>query len=161
MKYRRLHLDELEELQENFVQFLATNGIDAPTWEDIKVSNETRAYELIDEYSDYVFGHTLSKVEFLLLKSPKEIQELKFEEGGIKMRGIKIQGESDVDLSSAATAEEMFAKMNETKSQLQLISGNKKYTEGKEPEAFKFMEKGYLISAGDLYELFGQLKGEE
>ena len=158
MKYRRLRLDELEELTDSFVKFLATNGVDAPSWEDIKISNETRAYELIDEYSDYVFGHTLSKVEFLLLKFLKEIQELKFEEKGIKMRGIKIQGDSDVDLSSAATAEEMFQKMNESKSQLQLISGSKEYKTDKESEAFQFMEKGYLISAGDLYELFGQLQ---
>lgn len=159
MKYRRLRLDELEQLQDNFVKFLATNGVDAPTWEDLKLSNETKAYELIDEYSDFVFDQTLEKIEHLILKQPKEIQELKFEEDRILMRGIKINGESDIDLSSAATAKEMFEKMNVSRSQLQLISGEKKLDTTKEQAAFEFMEKGYLISGGDLYELFGELKG--
>ena len=36
MRFRRLTPDEFEEFKVPFVQFLATNGIDAPMWENIK-----------------------------------------------------------------------------------------------------------------------------
>jgi len=51
MKYRRLRREELEELEPQFIRFLAAQSIPAQDWSKLKVTDEKRANVLIDQFS--------------------------------------------------------------------------------------------------------------
>src|SRR5690625_7852098 len=65
MKYARLTKEQLEEMHQEFSRFLATQGIDAEEWEEIKKTNPDLAEEEIDLFSDLVWEKVLRKVKFL------------------------------------------------------------------------------------------------
>ena len=65
VKYRRLSIEELEELEKEFIQFLAVNGIDAAKWQDLKQNQIEEANEFIDSFSDLVFGKSLEGVQYI------------------------------------------------------------------------------------------------
>jgi hypothetical protein len=65
MRFRRLSLDELENLKDHFVRFLAVMGVDAQEWERIKANDGERADALIDEFSDLVMLQSLKNVKTL------------------------------------------------------------------------------------------------
>lgn len=71
MKYRKLSLDELEHLQNEFIQFLIINGIDADEWNKIKSDSEEKAQNIIDQFSESVFESICRKVHFLTFLNEK------------------------------------------------------------------------------------------
>ena len=54
MKYRPLHPEELENLREDFVQFLAANSIAGDDWVKLKKEMPDQANQLIEMFSDLV-----------------------------------------------------------------------------------------------------------
>ena len=158
MKYRKLQLEELEELKDNFVRFLASNSIDVQEWESLKNSDPTKVDKLIVEFSDIVFENVLSKVEYLIIRKEKEIQELRFSDYKVSMLGIQINGEDQIDLRNDENATFLLEEISKSNSDLQLLSAEKNYRVDKNLEIFKFMEEGYLISKGHIYESLYSLK---
>ena len=62
MKYRRLTIDELKELEQEFVRFLASNTVTSEDWQAVKTTNPERADQLIDIFSDIVFDKVIDKI---------------------------------------------------------------------------------------------------
>ena len=54
MKYTRIPSDELEKLEDEFVNFLVVNGITADDWVAIKENEPMNAAEIVDQFSDVV-----------------------------------------------------------------------------------------------------------
>ena len=54
MKYQRLSNAELENLKDDFIRFIASQGIDADTWQKMKSTQLAQAEEIINIYSDLV-----------------------------------------------------------------------------------------------------------
>jgi len=71
MKYRRLSSEELEQLQDNFIRFLAAQSITGMDWTTMKTANPERAEELIEQFSDVVIEKTLHNVEYLEYKEKR------------------------------------------------------------------------------------------
>ena len=80
MKYRRLTIDELKELEQEFIQFLINNGIEGNDWEKIKPisSSKDQIIELrgdpdfIDTHNtgeDWYYAHSRS-VGYALISFP-------------------------------------------------------------------------------------------
>ena len=65
MKYTRLTKEQLEELNQEFINFLATQSITAEEWKEIKEQKPEVAEEELDIFSDLVWEGVLSKVEYL------------------------------------------------------------------------------------------------
>ena len=65
MKYSRLTKQQLEELHQEFINFLATQSITGAEWEDIKQNKPGVAEEEIDVFSDLVWEGVLAKVMFV------------------------------------------------------------------------------------------------
>src|SRR5690625_7148031 len=65
MRYRRLTLEELKELESEFTTFLVTQGIPAEEWEKMKEKEPEQCQGLIDIFSDIVFEKILGKVKYL------------------------------------------------------------------------------------------------
>ena len=73
MKYTRLTKEQLEELNQEFINFLATQSITAEEWKDIKEQKPEVAEEELDIFSDLVWEGVLSKVEYLENIAPQHM----------------------------------------------------------------------------------------
>ena len=159
MKYRRLSNDELAELETEFVRFLVSNTVTGDDWEKIKKENPERAEGLIEIFSDIVFDKTISKVEYLEMKTPKDLKIFKCNKEDIELMGLKVEGDSDLDFTQDITPEEMMEKLQSSDAKLQMYSANKKYKDGNRlQEIFQMMQWGSLISDGKLFHLLRTLK---
>jgi hypothetical protein len=159
MKYRRLTNDELAELETEFVRFLVSNTVTGDDWEKIKKENQERAEGLIEIFSDIVFEKTISKVEYLEMKTPKDLKIFRCNKEEIELMGLKVEGESDLDFTQDISPEEMMVKLQSSDANLQLYSANKKYKDDDRlQEIFQMMQWGSLISEGKLFHLLRTLK---
>ncbi len=152
MKYRRLTNEELAELETEFVRFLVSNTVTGDDWEKIKQDNPEKAEGLIEIFSDIVFDKTISKIEYLELKTPKDLKIFHCKKEEIELVGLKIDGESNLDFTNESLPpEEMMAKLQMSNAKLQTYSAKKKYKGDREEEIFQMMQWGSLISDGKLF----------
>lgn len=61
MKYTRLSKEQIEELHQEFINFLATQSITAEEWKDIKTNKPEVAEQELDVFSDLVWEGVLTK----------------------------------------------------------------------------------------------------
>jgi hypothetical protein len=161
MQYRRLTNDELQELQREFVQFLAANGLPAETWENLKQTSPDQVEALIEQFSDIVFEKALSGVEHLEWRKPREVLALHFTDGVIRVNGIFVEGETILDFTENRPVEEMIrAFQNAAGAKLQLFSAERPCPpDARKREIFNYMQQGALISRnGEMYNLLEKLK---
>ncbi|MEL6721158.1 MAG: DUF6495 family protein [Bacteroidota bacterium] len=158
MKYRRLNQEELDELEPEFINFLAGNSITAPDWEKMKLAFPEKVEGLIEIFSDVVFDKILGKVEYMELKKPRDLRTFKFIEDRILLIGLVNNGDENgktlLDFTSNDTPEEMLLKMQQSNSEVRLYTAERKYRKDRKQEAFELMEKGALISKdGSMYKI--------
>ena len=160
MKYRRLRPDELAELEESFIRFLAANGITAPEWEKTLRERPAEADARIDAFSDIVFEKVIANVDYLELKRPKYLQCFKFAADKVRMVGLVVEGETKLDLTQEDLApERMMQLLQLSGAKLQLVSAERAYRTDREREIFELMENGALISQeGGLFTLLASLR---
>ena len=162
MKYRRLTNEELADLEKDFVRFLAANTVTADDWKKLSADDPERAEKLIELFSDIIFERTLEKVEYLEFKTPKDVKTFQFQEKKIVMNGLRIQGESDLDLTDNLEPEQMLKQLKSSGASLQMYSAEKIYRNGRTREMFGMMENGALISRdGALFNALEQLKNKK
>ncbi|MCB9284103.1 MAG: hypothetical protein H6563_08535 [Lewinellaceae bacterium] len=158
MKYRQLNLEELEELRDDFVRFLAANHVTADDWERLKKEAPEKADSLLDLFSDTVFEDVLSKVEYMEFKTPKDIKTFHCQPDKILMLGLMIEGESSLDFTQDQTPEEMMSSLQDSSASLKVYSAEKGYRESREQELFRMLEHGCLISReGEMYKLLASI----
>ncbi|MCB0585436.1 MAG: hypothetical protein KDD06_08945 [Phaeodactylibacter sp.] len=160
MKYRRLHQDELENLEKEFVQFLASNQVTANEWEKLKAEEAEKAEQLIDIFSDIVFEKVIDDIEYLEYKTPKDIKAFHFEENRIVMNGLLVDGQTSFDFTLEQSPQQMLQQIQLTGARLKLYTAEKAYSRGRNMEIFEMMENGALISRdGSLFKTLEGLKG--
>ena len=157
MKYRRLTTDELEELETEFIQFLASNTVTGEDWEALKKDDAERAEELIDIFSDIVFEKVLQRIEYLEMNTPKDIRTFHCGPEIIRLNGLRVVGESDLDLTVNQDPREMMAQAQKSGATLQMYTGEKNYKPSRDEELFLMMQHGALISKDGF--LFNTLEG--
>lgn len=142
MRFRRLNLDELKSLEQEFISFLAVSGIEAKDWEDFKTSNPSFCDDKIDEFSDVVIGTILTKAKYAEHRSERDWMLFKFED---EMIHLIILHSDDINL--------MDIQLNEAHlDDISIHRTSKPYHPNKEDELFKMMQQGCVITEGTLYE---------
>ena len=53
MKYRRLTLEELKPLENEFIDFLVVNGVIADDWEQLLANDVEKSNQIIDAFRHY------------------------------------------------------------------------------------------------------------
>ena len=99
MKFKRLTLEELRELEPEFINFLASNQISADDWMVIKSKKSDQMNELLDFFSDLVYEKVLQKITYLEHRTPKEIRLFHLGEHQITLLGIKVAEDNKVDFT--------------------------------------------------------------
>ena len=94
MKYARLTKEQLEEMHEEFANFLATQSIDAKEWSTIKESTPEVAEQEIDVFSDLVWEGVLNKVKFLEHFSANQIHLFQLEEDKMQFGCLEGKGKT-------------------------------------------------------------------
>lgn len=159
-KFRRLRRDELEEVKDQFVKFLSVNGIDASSWQQIKVDEPQRADQLILQFSQIVFEGVIKRIEYLIQRRPRDLRTYKLLEDKIEMRGILLEGETSLDLSNTDVApQDMLMTLHNDGAKVKLFGGEREYNAkiGRDQDIFLLMESGALIDDGELFGILSQL----
>ncbi len=160
MKYRVLTIEELKNLEKEFIEFLASNTITASDWEKLKISDKIKAEKLIELFSDIVFDKVLVNVQLLEIDSAYFRQYLKFKNEEVEMRGILIENAPDFNLSQIASKSDLNDLLqSHPDASIKILKGTKKYSKNREEEIFDWIKKGALISQN--MEIFESLKAIE
>lgn len=171
-KYRSLSLEELQEVEPQFIRFLAANGIPGPEWERIKAEEAQRAKQLIQEFSQVVFGSTLERIEYLVERKPSDLRTYACGPDKIRMNGLRIEGQTSLDLTDQdIPPKDMLMRLKADGAKAKLYSGERPYRpypesqNGKKNEPdrsfdlYRLMEAGARISDGELFQVLEGLKG--
>lgn len=158
MKYRRLRTDELEEMEKEFVTFLASNSVTSDDWEKLKGEQPAKADQLIELFSDIVFDKVLEKVEYLEYKAPKDMKTFYFGSEKATMLGVRVEGDSRIDFTRDDSPEQMSGQMMMSGAKLKMYRAEKEYQKDRKLEMFDLMENGALISRdGAMYKTLMEL----
>jgi len=159
MKYRRLTDEELKEVESQFVRFLAANQVTADDWEKLKQESSEKAERLIEIFSDTVFDKVLDDVEYLEFKTPRDLKTFHFLEDKAIMNGLKVEGETEIDLTQAKSPQQLAQQLRLSGAKLKLYTAEKQYNTSRKMEMFYLMESGALISrTGSLYQSLEKMK---
>lgn len=159
-KFRRLRRDELEEVRDQFVKFLGVNGIDAGSWQKMKVDAPTQADGLILQFSQIVFSGVIEKIDYLVHRKPHDLRTYKTGPEKIEMRGILLDGATSIDFtkSEGLSPQEMFNQLKADGVSPKLYSAERTYLPiGRDQDVFLIMEEGALIDTGELFETLAGL----
>ena len=156
MKYTRLTKEQFEELNQEFINFLATQSITADEWKEIKEQKPQVAEEELDIFSDLVWEGVLSKVEFLENIAPQHMYLFKVEGSMMRLIGLKIK-KDDIDL----TTKEGFGwlRTNLMSDQVELFNADKTLEADKNAKLFQLIVQGSSITKGELFKYLDDLIG--
>ena len=159
MKYRRLSKEELQELEADFVRFLAANHITADDWVKLKKDAPDKVEELLGLYSDLVYDRTLDRVEYLEFKTPHDIKTFHCQADKMVLMGLAVAKEAGIDFTRDDSPQTMMATLKASGADLQIYTAEKAYNGDRKRELFQMLESGCLISKdGELYKTLTNLK---
>ena len=129
MKYTRIPTDELEKLEDEFVNFLVMNGIIADDWVAIKENEPLNADEIVNQFSEVVWESILQSTKYL----------------------NKVEEESAYYFK-CDTDKIYLIKVDKTEAAAEQFSTSKEYNKTRELELFEMLQSGCTISEGEEYE---------
>lgn len=154
MKYQRLTKQQLEELQQEFINFLATQSITAEEWQTIKKEKPEVAEEELDVFSDLIWEGVLSKVTYLENISAQQMYLFELTGKEMKLFAVKIMN-PEIDLTTK-TGFDWFKK-NWQSDFVEYLTASKAYSEDKNMDKFDLIRQGAVITKGDLYQWFDKI----
>lgn len=155
MKYSRLTKEQLEELHQEFINFLATQSITAEEWKEIKENKPEIAEEELDIFSDLVWEGVLTKAKYIEHISPQEMHLFLMEDTKIKLIALKLKNTQDL----TTTEGYRWLQNNLLSDDVELFQAAKDYSEEKNLDIFKLIQQGGVITKGDLFKYFDNIIG--
>ncbi|MEP6260665.1 MAG: DUF6495 family protein [Gillisia sp.] len=157
MKFTRLTKEQLEELQQEFINFLATQSITAAEWEEIKNLKPEVAEEELDVFSDLIWEGVLDKVTHLEHFSPNQMFLFHITQVEIHLIGIKIDNEA-IDITTRQGYQ--WLQRNLMDDAVNLYTSSKPLTEDRNKDIFALIQQGASITKGDLFNYFDRIVNE-
>jgi hypothetical protein len=149
MKYRQLTKEQFEELHEEFAVFLAAQQVDGKEWVAIKKNKPEVAEEEMNLFSDVVWDRVLSKANYLEHFSPDSLNLFRFDQENIHRVVVKVDKEG-INLLEKEDFE--WFVNNSSDATIEYFKGQKPYLKERNAEIFDLIEKGSVVSNGELYE---------
>lgn len=156
MKYARLTKEQLEEMHQEFINFLATQSITADEWSKIKTDTPEVAEEEIDVFSDLVWEGVLNKTQYLEHFSKDQIHLFELNEDQMNLIAIKVNNPA-IDVTTNEGYD--WLRQNLMNDDVSFFNANKDYNEDKNVDKFKLIQQGSVITKGDLYQYFAKIVG--
>jgi len=154
MKYIRLTKEQLEELHQEFINFLATQSITGKEWQQIKQTQPKVAEQELDVFSDLIWEGALDRAKYLLNSSPQQLFMFKMEQDQIKLILVKTTAPMDLTTADGLT----WLQTNILSNHVELFTAAKEYSEDRNKDIFELIQQGAEISEGTLFEtISGQI----
>ena len=148
MKYTRLTKEQLEELNQEFSTFLATQSIDKKEWDTIKAEKPEVAEQELDVFSDLIWEGVLSRAEFLEHFSKNHI--FLFHSFDTHVQSIVLKSlVPEVDFLTTEGLQWLSDNMFTDKIEMRV--GKKEFTEERNVSLFALIQQGAILSDGQLY----------
>jgi predicted transcriptional regulator len=148
MKYRQLTKEQFEELHIEFARFLASQKIDAKEWKELKSKKPELAEEEMNVFSDVVWEQVLDNANFVEHFSKQSINLFKTQKTLVERILIKTDNPS-IDFQTKEGISWLMD--NASDKSLSYFFAHKNYAKNRNLEIFDLIEKGAVISKGDLY----------
>lgn len=157
MKYARLTKEQFEELQQEFINFLATQSITADEWKKLKIEKPEVAEQELDIFSDLIWEGVLNKVKYLEHISPKQLMLFHISEAFMELIAIKIDDEN-IDITTDYGYK--WLQQNLHDDSVNLYTSTKAITDDRNKDIFVLIQQGSVITKGELYTYFSDLLSE-
>ncbi len=144
MLYRRLTIAELETLTQQFIHFLAANGIAGDDWQRIKNENRPKMEAFLDDFSDMVFQTTIEKTNYLLHTEAKELMVFDMQENHSHLYSFRWTEEAEFSFFDFKNLHEAIAAMKKS-SHIQTFDLKRTYRQPRDREIFILLESGCSI----------------
>jgi hypothetical protein len=156
MKYTRLTKQQLEELHQEFINFLATQSITGDEWETIKKDKPKVAEEEIDVFSDLVWEGVLNKVDYVENISAQQMHLFHLTDKEMKLISVKVMN-PEIDLTTDIGFK--WFRKNWQSDFVEYLTASKAYRDDKNLDKFELIQKGAVITKGDLFHWFEKVIG--
>ncbi len=154
MKYARLTQEQLEELHEEFINFLATQSITASEWETIKNHKPDVAEEELDVFSDLIWEGVLSRIEYLENISAQHMHLFWLTDKEMKLISVKVRN-PEIDLTTSVGF--AWFKKNWQSDYIDYLTASKAYSQDPNQDKFDLIKQGGVITRGDLFRWFDEI----
>lgn len=154
MKYARLTKEQFEALQQEFINFLATQSITADEWQKIKTEQPQVAEDELDVFSDLVWEGVLQKATYLENISPQQLFLFKVTETEMQLLSLKIS-EAGIDITTPQGYQ--WLQQNFAEDTVEFFTATKAFSEDKSADIFGLVQQGATITKGELYEFFEKI----
>lgn len=154
MKYRRLTREQLEELHQEFINFLATQSITAEEWDAIKRDKPEVAEQELDVFSDLIWEGVLGRVAYLENISAQHMHLFFCAEKEMKLISVRVHNpEADLRTSEGFG----WFKKNWQSDFVEYLTASRAYSQDPSLDKFQLIEQGAVITKGALYRWFEEL----
>ncbi len=154
MKYARLTKEQLEELHQEFINFLASQSITAEEWQQLKKEKPQVAEDELDVFSDLVWEGVLNQAKFLEHLSKNQLFLFKVEEEKMHLIGLKVKNDA-VDIRTKEGYR--WLQDNLLSDQVTIYTSTKAITEDRNKDIFILIQQGANITKGELFAYFQKL----
>ena len=150
MRFRRLAKNELENLEEDFINFLASQTITADEWDLMKKEDPEKVHSLLDIFSDIVLEKVYDKINYLQHRTKDTIRVFKCDKETITMTGLHVN-DQQVDLTRSADLQ-LLTDPSNIRGQVKVFQMEKKYRTEKPDEIFQMMhQNGCQMASEDMF----------
>jgi hypothetical protein len=156
MMYARLTKEQFEELHVEFINFLATQSIDAKEWQTIKETKPEVAEQELDVFSDLVWEGVLTQAKYLEHISPQSMHLFALNDDSMHLIGVKLKNNIDLTTTDGFN----WFRENLLDENVEFVTASKPYTDNKNLDKFTLIQQGAIITKGELYEYFAKIIGK-
>lgn len=154
-KYRRLHPEELKELEREFVKFLAGNSITGEDWEKLKKEENEKAESLIDVFSDFFWETSLANIKCVERRAPKAMEVYKFDDEKASVIKLTIQENATIDFTDSDDMNDLASgRIDLDAFTPEFFTGHRDYIVSREMLLFELIEQGARPCASSVYDSF-------
>lgn len=153
MQYARLTKEQLEELHQEFINFLATQSITAEEWKDIKTNKPHVAEEELDIFSDLVWERVLTNARFLEHISPNQMHLFALNDDKMSLIAVKVDA-PDVDITTKEGYQWLQDNLGDDR--VVFLNASKEYGEKPNVDKFALIQQGAQITKGGLFKWFSR-----
>ncbi len=151
MKYTRLSKEQFEELQQEFINFLATQSISAKEWEEIKQQKPETAEEELDVFSDLIWEGVLEQVTYLEHFSPNQMYLFHISQEEIDLIAVTVENKV-IDITTREGYQ--WLQKNIMEDSVNLFTSTKAISAERNKDIFALIQQGAVITKGELFEYF-------
>ena len=149
IKYTKLTKEQFEELNEEFAVFLAAQSIDVKEWTSIKEDKPELADKEMEMFSDFVWEKVIDKANYLEHFSEDSLNLFKCAQDNIQRIVVKVNKEG-INLFESNDFEWLLD--NSKDPCIEYLKGKKEYSQDRNAEIFDLIQKGSVVSDGQLFE---------